>query len=140
LYSSNPEKANDFANKITQGIKDYNIIETDKDLDLTSIEGLNNSVSDWKMKWDMQWGGDKGSEKFMLPENLNFLLDYGILNGDEEILIHVKNTLDKLSQGGIYDHVGGGFFRYSTDEFWNCLLYTSPSPRDRTRSRMPSSA
>ena len=49
----------------------------------------------------------------------------------------VDLTLKNISYGGINDHIEGGLHRYTVD---SCLLYTSPSPRDRTRSRMPSSA
>jgi len=46
------------------------------------------------------------------------LLDYAVVTDDEDALRHVKSTLDQMANGGIYDHLGGGFFRYSTDPQW----------------------
>ena len=55
----------------------------------------------------------------MMPNNLNYLLRYGIKNKDKEILDYVYLTLDNIAYGGVYDHIGGGFSRYSTDMKWH---------------------
>jgi uncharacterized protein YyaL (SSP411 family) len=49
---------------------------------------------------------------------LDFLLNYSFHSDDKEITDFVTLTLDKIGQGGIYDHLGGGFARYSVDENW----------------------
>ena len=49
----------------------------------------------------------------------NSLLYYSKYNDEKEIYDHVFNTVDKIIEGGIYDHIRGGFFRYSTDKYWN---------------------
>jgi len=53
-----------------------------------------------------------------MPNNLDFLMHYGTIKNRPDILDYVKLTLDKMAQGGIYDQVGGGFARYSTDGLW----------------------
>jgi len=56
--------------------------------------------------------------KFPLPNNYEFLMDYGHLANDQKISEHVYLTMKKMAYGGIYDQVGGGFSRYSTDVLW----------------------
>ncbi len=55
----------------------------------------------------------------MMPNNLEFLLRYGVQYKNKEVLNHVYLTLDKMAFGGVYDHIGGGFSRYSTDVKWH---------------------
>lgn len=118
LYQNSPDKASEFGDKITEGIRQLNLIDLNNDTDIATIELLEQSIENWQNNWDKQWGGNKGTQKFMLPDNLSFLLDYGLLTDNKEVLDHVQNTLDKILLGGIYDHIEGGFFRYSTDPNW----------------------
>lgn len=67
---------------------------------------------------DFKLGGYNGAPKFMLPAGLEFLLQYHYLTGDQQALEALTITLDAMARGGIYDQIGGGFARYSTDEFW----------------------
>jgi uncharacterized protein YyaL (SSP411 family) len=55
----------------------------------------------------------------MMPNANQFLLRYAFQNNQTELLDHVMLTLDKMAYGGIYDHIGGGFSRYSTDSKWH---------------------
>ena len=54
-----------------------------------------------------------------MPNYLNFLLRYTHHFNDPLIKKYLKNTLDKIAFGGIYDHISGGFSRYSVDEKWH---------------------
>ena len=63
-------------------------------------------------------GGFGGAPKFPQPMNLDFLLQMYRRTGDPGLLDAVTLTLDKMMRGGIYDHLGGGFHRYSTDDHW----------------------
>jgi hypothetical protein len=63
-------------------------------------------------------GGFGGAPKFPQPMNLEFLLQSHVRAGDPAILDAVTLTLDKMARGGIYDQLGGGFHRYSTDDHW----------------------
>jgi uncharacterized protein len=69
-------------------------------------------------KLDLLNGGLKGSPKFPIPSLTEFLLQYYFLTGDHRSLEAATITLNRLSLGGIYDQLGGGFARYSVDTAW----------------------
>ncbi len=73
----------------------------------------------WKQNYDTKNGGDKGVPKFPMPVRLDSLLDFSLAENQKEIEEQVLHTLEKIASGGIYDHVGGGFSRYSVDEQWH---------------------
>ena len=118
LYKKDPVKANEYADMLAQGVQDVYKIEPASNFDGLVADTLHKGVSKWKRNWDLEWGGHSGREKFMLPSNLDFLLDYAEITNDETARSFAKTTLDKMALGGIYDHVGGGFYRYSTDSYW----------------------
>lgn len=68
--------------------------------------------------FDTQYGGFGTEPKFPSPTKLLFLLRYNYANKDDNALDMVEVTLDGIARGGIYDHIGYGFARYSTDEMW----------------------
>lgn len=72
----------------------------------------------WQTEFDSQYGGLTGAPKFPLPAVWEFALQYHYLTGDEKSLSLATTTLDNMAAGGIYDHLGGGFSRYATDENW----------------------
>lgn len=67
---------------------------------------------------DSVYGGMKGEPKFPLPYYMNYLLNYSATMKDSRALFIVDRTLEMMHRGGIYDHLGGGFSRYSVDERW----------------------
>ena len=69
-------------------------------------------------RFDEQYGGFGSAPKFPTPHNLLFLLRYWRRSGNEKALGMVEKTLQAMRRGGIYDHVGFGFHRYSTDPTW----------------------
>jgi uncharacterized protein YyaL (SSP411 family) len=68
--------------------------------------------------YDREWGGFGRAPKFPLTSNVELLLRVFSHDHDERLLEAVVTTLDAMASGGIYDHVGGGFARYSVDAFW----------------------
>jgi uncharacterized protein YyaL (SSP411 family) len=68
--------------------------------------------------FDPVHGGFGRAPKFPHPMDLRVLLRHHALTGDSHSLHVVHHTLDKMARGGIYDHLGGGFARYSTDDRW----------------------
>ncbi|MFZ5650778.1 MAG: thioredoxin domain-containing protein [Bacillota bacterium] len=68
--------------------------------------------------FDPGYGGFGGSPKFPAPHNLMFLLRYWKRTGIKKALEMVEKTLTSMHAGGIYDHIGFGFSRYSTDNKW----------------------
>lgn len=70
------------------------------------------------IQFDSINGGFGNRPKFPTPHNLIFLLRYWKRTGDEKALEMVETTLQAMRKGGIYDHIGFGFHRYSTDSIW----------------------
>lgn len=68
--------------------------------------------------FDKKNGGFGGAPKFPTPHNLIFLMEYGLREEKKEALSMAETTLTQMYRGGIFDHIGGGFSRYSTDERW----------------------
>jgi uncharacterized protein YyaL (SSP411 family) len=69
-------------------------------------------------RYDPQWGGFGGAPKFPQPTALEVLAENWWRSGDAASLGALRRTLDAMSSGGIYDHLAGGFARYSTDRHW----------------------
>lgn len=67
---------------------------------------------------DKEWGGFGNAPKFPQTFTINFLLHYAHITQNKEALDQALLSMDKMLQGGIYDHIGGGFARYSTDTEW----------------------
>lgn len=67
---------------------------------------------------DPVFGGMKGVPKFPIGYQSNLMLQYSSMMKDSRALFLVEKTLDMMHRGGIYDHLGGGFSRYSVDEKW----------------------
>lgn len=76
------------------------------------------AVSLLKKRFDSQRGGFSSAPKFPDPQGILLLLRQHTLSEDSEALKMVEKTLDEMALGGIYDHLGGGFARYSVDEEW----------------------
>ncbi|HHW48761.1 MAG TPA: thioredoxin domain-containing protein [Clostridiaceae bacterium] len=79
---------------------------------------IHEAFSEYKYSFDIVYGGFGNPPKFPTPHNLYFLLRYWYLTKEEFALEMVEKTLDAMYSGGIYDHIGFGFSRYSTDRQW----------------------
>ncbi len=73
---------------------------------------------DLALRFDPDFGGFGRAPKFPTPTTLHYLLRYWKRNGSAPALEMVTTTLDAICHGGIHDHLGGGFHRYSTDASW----------------------
>ncbi|MEZ4386020.1 MAG: thioredoxin domain-containing protein [Candidatus Krumholzibacteriia bacterium] len=69
-------------------------------------------------RYDEEFGGFQGPMKFPVPVRWVFLLDWYRKTGDPEARRLVEGTLEAMADGGLYDHVGGGFHRYTVDPHW----------------------
>ena len=67
---------------------------------------------------DLKYGGRSGAPKFPMPTIFEYILTYDFFKSDPQANEIMKITLDKMAYGGIYDQLGGGFARYSTDKTW----------------------
>ena len=119
LYKENPEKAIQFADKLTEGIQQTELIKLNTDKVTFNEVDIKNSVEEWKQNFDLSYGGEKGDIKFPTPNSLEFLLRFSYQFENESVKNHITNTLTKMAYGGIYDQINGGFSRYSTDEKWH---------------------
>jgi len=118
FYNNTPHKTQEQADLISQGIEDNLSQFSNSNLSEFSHEDLDHIYNNMIKTIDFENGGFKQSPKFPLPNSFEFLLNYHYLSKKEEALKAVELTLKKIAFGGIYDHIGGGFARYSTDEFW----------------------
>lgn len=117
-YSANPKQLEAYAELFTKGVQEVYSNTTNNQNESINKDLIKSSVIKFSKQWDKEWGGNLGKQKFIMPSELNFLLEYSIIKNNSEVSKHVKNTLDHIQQGGIHDQVGGGFFRYSTDSNW----------------------
>lgn len=79
---------------------------------------LRDAYDDLRRRFDERYGGFGSAPKFPMAEHLFFLLRYADRTGESPPLAMVEKTLEAMRQGGIYDSVGFGFHRYSTDAQW----------------------
>ncbi len=79
---------------------------------------INEAIKQLAGQFDAELGGFGGAPKFPHPVTLRFLLAQGVRRNDESARHMALHTLEKLANGGINDHLGGGFCRYSVDELW----------------------
>ena len=117
-YQNDRQKVLDFAEKLSNGIRQVEMVVKNPNQADFSWKDVNNMVSPWSERFDNSEGGSNGAPKFPMPNAYNFLLRYAHLSDNKEVLEHIELTLNKMAFGGIYDQIGGGFARYSTDRSW----------------------
>ena len=103
------------ANQIKKYLIDSNNKELGDQLNQTILTTTN---SQFINRYDKTHGGFGTKPKFPSPQNLIYLLRYHNMSGDKTSLLMVEKTLQEMRLGGIFDHVGFGFHRYSTDREW----------------------
>ena len=87
-------------------------------LEILSAELINAAVVQYRHRFEPVFGGFSPAPKFPHPMALNLLLRYVRHHRDAEVLDMVTLSLDRMAYGGMYDQLGGGFHRYSTDDRW----------------------
>src|SRR5262245_33479264 len=86
--------------------------------DVVNISLLDQAVQGLRSRFDSREGGFGPAPKFPPSMTIEFLLRYNQRTGDTQALNMATFTLDKMAYGGLYDQIGGGFHRYSTDDRW----------------------
>ena len=104
-----------FADQITASLNQLSQGSTGDELDKSTLKTAYEQLS---RRFSEQYGGFGNAPKFPRPQNLLFLLRYWQSTNDEKALRMVVKTLQSMQEGGIYDHIGFGFHRYSTDSHW----------------------
>ncbi|QQS49917.1 MAG: thioredoxin domain-containing protein [Bacteroidota bacterium] len=118
IHTNQPGRLEEYAINLTNGLEEQKnqlILSSENKL---NPDLLNEIVSQWTRYFDFEWGGHKGAPKFVLPNALSFLLKYNLFVQNEPIKAYLETSLDAIAAGGIYDHLAGGFARYSTDAEW----------------------
>lgn len=117
-YKKSPRRFEQYADNVMHRIEQNELIEI-ADTDMNFEENvLDSLIQNWTPFFDTIFGGDLRTNKFPLPNNLDFLMQYAYHNNDTVVMNHVDLTLKHMALGGIFDQVGGGFSRYSTDPQW----------------------
>ncbi|MFV0592252.1 MAG: thioredoxin domain-containing protein [Draconibacterium sp.] len=118
FYRENKEKTSEYGSWLEESIRRLSLSMGPGNTVAFDRQLIENGVEAWKPGFDVKEGGRLGAPKFPMPVNLDFLMYYAWIKNDEDVQKYVKTTLEKMSRGGIYDQAGGGFARYSVDEYW----------------------
>lgn len=111
-WQNHREKIEEVSSDIQAHLTDLSIhIPSQTELSPTLFK---NALQHFKAIYDFEFGGFGEAPKFPTPHRLMYLLR----TDDEEAIEMVKKTLDQMYKGGLFDHIGYGFSRYSTDEAW----------------------
>ena len=86
--------------------------------EIPTAEDVDNAVANLVALYEPRWGGFGSAPKFPQPMAIDVLLAAFARDADDTALKVAVDTLDAMAAGGIYDHLGGGFARYSTDAKW----------------------
>ncbi len=105
------------AGRFTDQLKEFGDVQGEGSLKLEK-ELLDRTYDWYSANYDSAQGGFGAAPKFPRPVNFNFLLRYHDRTGQNKALEMTTLTLGKMARGGIHDHIGGGFHRYSTDTQW----------------------
>jgi len=114
LWIADRPKIFDIADKLTQAIQ---ITDSNENVKLNK-DVLKKAFLQLDSAFDNQWGGFGNAPKFPTPHQLNFLLRYYKRTQDITALEMVEKTLQSMRYGGIFDHIGHGYHRYSVDNKW----------------------
>ena len=115
LWTESREQVLDSSEKVMLAL---NRIQEEPPGESLGKEVLNTAFRQLSQRYDPKHGGFSNAPKFPTAHNMLFLLRYWKRTGDDTALQMVELTLEAMRQGGIYDHVGFGFHRYSTDDRW----------------------
>ncbi len=116
IYASDPARIQEVTEHITGRIREHLAPEAAKGLPTAPL--LDQAARACRDQFDPEWGGAKGAPKFPSSLPYRFLLRQYRRTGDPQFLRMAVLTLEKMAAGGMYDQIGGGFHRYSTDERW----------------------
>ena len=115
-YRSHREEVEKMEAQLKQALRQ--IVEVIPSQESVSDKVLSKAFNALESQFDPIYGGFGNAPKFPSSMALTFLLRYWKSTGSKKALEMVEKSLEKMANGGIYDHLGGGFHRYSVDERW----------------------
>ncbi len=122
LFNESRAEVEENASSVTSALADRNVLAPSSGLDLDADELAVSFVNGYFKRFDKEWGGVGRAPKFLQPHLMRAI--YEIADYSKEAKIYnqlteaANHTLRLAASGGMFDHVGGGFARYSTDAFW----------------------
>ncbi len=118
MYRNEPARCESYAEELAAGMQRLN----DRFVNPSTTNSVSVPVDEilvrWKRQFDLEFGGSDRVPKFPMPDSYRYLLVAGVYCKDTEVMEHVHHSLRMMAFGGIYDQIGGGFARYSTDSAW----------------------
>jgi len=117
IYVTQPSQVTQNSTQLADAIQKQ-LAETRPATGPVGPDALKGAFNQYRERFDETHGGLKGSPKFPSSLPVRFLLQYHRRTGDPQALRMATETLERMAAGGMYDQVGGGFHRYSTDERW----------------------
>ncbi|MEO1711988.1 MAG: thioredoxin domain-containing protein [Bacteroidota bacterium] len=123
IFENKRDQVEDQANRLLEAIgRSERIFLKDQPegekSDFLQVETLDQIFRRMEDRFDTEYGGSGGAPKFPGTMTLQYLLHYGVQQDVPTAIEHVRFSLRKMIQGGIYDQIGGGFARYATDRAW----------------------
>jgi uncharacterized protein YyaL (SSP411 family) len=118
LFKSDIHRLKEQATAITNGIIESDQIAEQTNATEFKSEDFSQIVEHFIHSFDSKFGGFGSSPKFPMPVDYQFLLSALYYTKDDRIASMLGMSLDKMAIGGIFDQVGGGFYRYSVDSYW----------------------
>ncbi|MFW9807288.1 MAG: thioredoxin domain-containing protein, partial [Candidatus Thorarchaeota archaeon] len=115
LWDNDQENITDVIGRIEQAFSESAVIG---DRTRLSLENVDLAYSNLSQRFDEERGGFGSAPKFPSAHNLMLILRYWKRTGEERALYMVEKTLQAMRLGGLWDHIGFGFHRYSTDAEW----------------------
>ncbi|MBW1880343.1 MAG: thioredoxin domain-containing protein, partial [Deltaproteobacteria bacterium] len=114
-WTEDPAEVARIAADVADGLQRRSIVPPTDDL---PTDAPRRGIVQLDRSWDAEYAGWGSGRKFPMVSNLEFLLAYGVTHADDHALGRVRDALDAMDRGGIHDHLGGGFHRYTVDGEW----------------------
>ena len=112
------DSAEDIISYLKQKSESVILGQKSEEIEEEDVQLMETAFRHYKQLFDPKNGGFGRAPKFPTPHNLLFLMRYYEKTGNKEALNMVEKTLVQMYRGGIFDHIGGGFSRYSTDDYF----------------------
>ncbi len=106
------------ADQLAESVRARSTLNTGKRGAGPDPDTITAGVAALRSTFDREWGGFGRAPKFPQVSYLELLFRVHARTGEPDLLAMLRTTLDAMASGGIYDHIGGGFSRYSVDAFW----------------------
>ena len=118
-FVNNKEEINSSAESLSNHLKEMDVSRFMQKADENKLnDDLHSIYQKFANKFDTTWGGLDKEPKFVMPSIWLWLLRFHYITKNREALDQIVLTLKKMSMGGLYDQIGGGFARYSVDAEW----------------------